>query len=88
MLSLLSAVFQFAIQAADPSWSCELTHRESYVAGTFYLYCSQMTADGIEIVSVGKFIADAQRGEGRGLGRISPPRSGTTCSHMSAETSL
>ena len=64
MLSLLSAVFQFAIQATDPSWSCELAHRESYVAGTFYLYCSQMTADGIEVVSVGKFIADTTKGPG------------------------
>jgi hypothetical protein len=60
MLSMINAVFQFVINASDPSWSCELTHREPYVAGTFYLYCSQMTPDGVEIATVGRFISDAK----------------------------
>jgi hypothetical protein len=63
MLTLISAVFQFAMQYADPSWSCELTHREPYVAGTFYLYCSQMTPDRVEIATVGRFISDAKAGK-------------------------
>lgn len=60
MLSILNAVFQFVIQTTDPSWSCALAHREPYVAGTFYLYCSQMTPDGVEIATVVRFIPDAK----------------------------
>lgn len=60
MLTILSAVFQFALQSANPAWSCSLTHRDAYVAGTFYLYCSQMTPDGVEIATVGRFISDAK----------------------------
>jgi len=60
MLSILSAVFQFVVNASDPTWSCELAHRDPYVAGTFYLYCSQMTLDGVEIATVGRFISDAK----------------------------
>ena len=60
MLNLISIVFQFVATAADPSWSCELTHRDPSVAGTYYLYCSQMTPDGVELISVGRFISDAK----------------------------
>ncbi len=60
MLTLIAAIFQFAVQSTDPSWSCELTHREPYVAGTFYLYCAQMSPDGVEIATVGRFISDAK----------------------------
>ena len=60
MLNLISIVFQYVVQAADPSWSCELTHRDPGVAGTYYLYCSQMTPDGVELITVGRFISDAQ----------------------------
>ncbi len=58
MITLLSAIIQFALQAADPSWSCALTHRDPYVAGTYYLYCSQMSPDGVELITVGRFISD------------------------------
>lgn len=58
MLTLLSAFLQFTLQASDPSWSCSLIHRDPYVAGTYYLYCSQMTPDGVEIATVGRFISD------------------------------
>ena len=58
MLTILSALLQFAVQSADPSWSCSVTHREPYVAGTFYLYCSQMAPDGVEMITVGRFISD------------------------------
>lgn len=58
MLILLSALVQFALQASDPRWSCEITHRDPYVAGTYYLYCAQMTPDGIEVITVGRFISD------------------------------
>lgn len=58
MLTFLSAVFQFLVQSTDPSWSCETTHRDPGVAGTYYLYCSQMSPDGVEIITVGRFISD------------------------------
>jgi hypothetical protein len=60
MFSLLSAVLQFAIHTADPHWTCELSHRDPGVAGTFYLYCSQMSPDGVELIDVGRFISDAK----------------------------
>lgn len=60
MLSMLSAVFQFVLTATDPSWSCSLTHRDPGIAGTYYLYCSQMTDDGVELITVGRFISDAK----------------------------
>ena len=60
MLSLISIVFQFVTTAADPSWSCELTHRDPGVAGTYYFYCSQMSPDGVELIQVGRFISDAR----------------------------
>ena len=60
MLSILTAVFQFALQSADPSWSCAVTHRDPGIAGTYYLYCSQMTPDGVEMITVGRFISDAK----------------------------
>ena len=63
MLSWFFAVLQFVLQASDPNWSCVLSHREPGVAATFYLYCSQMTPDGIEVASVGRFIPDAKAEE-------------------------
>lgn len=60
MLSILSVVFQFIVQSSDPTWTCAATHREPNVAGTFYLYCSQMSPDGVELVTVGHFISDAK----------------------------
>lgn len=60
MMTLLSAFLQFTLHATDPQWSCELTHRDPGVAGTYYLYCSQMTPDGVELVDVGRFISDAK----------------------------
>jgi hypothetical protein len=58
MFSLLSLVFQFAVTASDPSWSCEVTHRDPTIRGTFYLYCSKTSPEGIELVQVGRFISD------------------------------
>lgn len=58
MLSLLGIVFQFVVTANDPSWSCEVTHREPNIRGTFYLYCSKTSPEGIELVQVGRFISD------------------------------
>lgn len=60
MLHLISIVFQYLVTATDPSWSCELTHRDPGVAGTYYLYCAQTTPDGIELVQVGHFVSDAK----------------------------
>jgi len=60
MLTILSTVFQFLVQSSDPSWSCELTHRDPDIAGTYYLYCAQMTPDGVELITVGRFISDAR----------------------------
>ena len=60
MLSLLSIVFQFITTATDPSWSCELTHRDPGIAGTYYFYCAQTAKDGVEVIQVGRFISDAK----------------------------
>jgi hypothetical protein len=57
---MLGIILQFLITASDPNWSCELTHRDPGIAGTYYLYCAQTTPDGIELVQVGHFISDAR----------------------------
>ena len=57
----ISIVVQFTLRASDPSWSCELTHRDPGVPATYYLYCSQMMPDGVEIISVGAFVPDAKQ---------------------------
>lgn len=58
MLTLLSAIIHFVALAHDPSWSCSLFHRDPGVAGTYYLYCSQTAPDGVELITVGRFISD------------------------------
>lgn len=63
MLHLISIILQYTLTAADPSWSCEMAHREPGVSGTFYFYCAQMTTDGIELVQVGRFISDKKAGK-------------------------
>jgi len=60
VLHLISIVLQFVVTATDPSWSCELTHRDPGVAGTYYFYCAQTTPDGVELVQVGRFVSDAR----------------------------
>jgi hypothetical protein len=60
MVALLTTIIQFALHLNDPQWSCEVTHRDPSIAGTYYLYCSQMTPDGVELVTVGRFISDAK----------------------------
>jgi hypothetical protein len=54
----LKVLFQFALTASNPQWTCELTHRDPGVPATFYLYCSETTQDGLEIISVGKYVPD------------------------------
>ena len=61
---LLSIIFQFLTTAADPTWSCEVTHREPDLAGTFYFYCSKMSPDGVEMIQVGRFISDKRAAAG------------------------
>lgn len=60
MITLLSALFHFFLVASDPSWKCEVTHRDPGVAGTYYLYCAQMSPDGVEMIDVGHFVSDAK----------------------------
>ena len=60
MIALLNAVLQFTLRLHDPQWTCEVTHRDPDIAGTYYLYCSQLTSDGIELITVGRFISDAK----------------------------
>jgi len=60
MLHLLASLIQFAIQASDPHWSCALSYRDSYIAGTYYLYCAQKVADDVEWITVGRFISDGR----------------------------
>lgn len=63
MLSLLKVLLQFALTASDPRATCELVHRDAGVAGTYYLYCSQTTPGGLDVISVGRFVPDALPGE-------------------------
>jgi hypothetical protein len=65
MLSLLSAAFHFALLAVNPHWTCEGVHRDPGVAGTYYLYCSQVSPDGVELIDVGHFISDAKAARSR-----------------------
>lgn len=58
---LLKILIQFALTSANPSWTCELTHREPDVAATMYLYCSKTLPDGTEVASIGKYVPDAKR---------------------------
>ena len=60
MLSILSALFQFIVNTSDPHQTCEVVHRDPGVPGTYYLYCSQMSPDGVELITVGHFISDAK----------------------------
>lgn len=60
MLSILNAIFQFILSASDPHQACEITHRDPGVAGTYYLYCSQKSPDGVELITVGRFVSDAK----------------------------
>jgi hypothetical protein len=66
MLKLILIVFHFIATASDPSWTCELTHRDPDVAGTYYFYCSQLSPDGVELVEVGRFISD-ERAAGQSI---------------------
>ena len=59
MLTILNIVLQFVIRASDPSWACELSHRDPGMPGTYYLYCAQTTPSGGEVISVGRFVPDA-----------------------------
>jgi hypothetical protein len=56
----ISILVQFALHASDPSWSCTLTHRDPGLPGTYYLYCTQTAPNGVEIISVGKYISDGK----------------------------
>lgn len=61
MLALFHIVLSFVVHASDPSWSCELSHRDPGMPGTYYLYCAQTTPSGVEVISAGRFVPDAQR---------------------------
>lgn len=58
---ILKILIQFALTAANPSWTCEIAHREPGVAATMYLYCAKTLPDGTEVASVGKYVSDAKR---------------------------
>lgn len=60
MLTVIAIVVQFLVSLTDPQQMCEVTHRDPDVAGTYYLYCAQMSPDGIELVTVGRFISDVK----------------------------
>lgn len=61
MLTILNIVFQFVVRVGDPSWTCELSHRDPAMPGTYYLYCAKTQPGGVEVVSVGRFVPDAPR---------------------------
>jgi hypothetical protein len=63
LIHWISIVFQFALTASDPQWTCEIAHRDPGVRATFLLYCSQVLPDGTEVASVGKFVPDAPDAE-------------------------
>ena len=58
MLTILNIVFQFVVRVGDPSWTCELSHRDPGMPGTYYLYCAQTAPSGVEIIAVGRFVPD------------------------------
>jgi hypothetical protein len=60
MLSIVTALFHFILNAVDPHQTCEITHRDPGVAGTYYLYCAQQAPDGVELITVGRFVSDAK----------------------------
>lgn len=57
---ILKILIQFALTAVNPSWTCELTHREPGVAATMYMYCAKTLPDGTEVASIGKYVPDAR----------------------------
>ena len=57
-LNWISILLQFTLRSSDPSWTCELTHRDPGIPATYFLYCSQVAPDGVEVVSVGKYVPD------------------------------
>jgi len=57
--TFLKIVLQFALYTNDPHWKCEVTHRDPGMHATFVLYCAQKLPDGVELVSVGRFVPDA-----------------------------
>lgn len=63
MIALLHALLHFALHFGDPSWACDLVHRDPGVAGTYVLYCEQTVEDtvSVSIVEVGKFIHDVRK---------------------------
>ena len=60
MISFITAIFQFILNTGDPRQTCEVVHRDPGVAGTYYLYCTQMDGD-VEWITVGAFVSDAKR---------------------------
>jgi hypothetical protein len=54
----LKVVFQFVLLAGDPQWSCQLAHRDPGIPATMYLYCARTMPDGLEVISVGKYLPD------------------------------
>ena len=58
MITFLKIVLQFALHTHDPHWTCEITHRDPGLPATFYLYCAQVLPDGLELISVGKYVPD------------------------------
>lgn len=63
MITLLNVIFQFVVHASDPHWTCAIVHRDPGIAGTSYFYCLQIAPNGIEVVSVGKFVPDVRAGK-------------------------
>lgn len=59
LLLLLRTLFQLFL--ASPQQACALVHRDAQIAGAYYLYCVQITADGTEMISVGRFVPDAKK---------------------------
>lgn len=59
MITFLRVMFQFALNVSNPQWTCELAHRDPGAHATMLLYCTETTPDGIEIISVGKYVPDA-----------------------------
>ena len=68
MITLLFAFLHFVLYASDPSWKCEITHRDPNVAGTYYLYCAQMSPDGVEMIDVGATSSPTREGREAGEG--------------------
>jgi hypothetical protein len=56
MLSIFKTLLQLVLATGIPHTTCMPVHHDTGIGGTYYLYCSRITPDGTELISVGLFV--------------------------------